>query len=52
MKQPPAKVAESVIAAIPSSPVIEKLEVSGPGFINITLSTDFVQTQVRYLITN
>ena len=47
MKQPPAKVAELVIKAIPDSPVIGKLEVSGPGFINITLSTAFIQTQVR-----
>jgi arginyl-tRNA synthetase len=36
--QPPRKVAEALVAALPSSSHVLKVEIAGPGFINFTLS--------------
>jgi arginyl-tRNA synthetase len=38
LKKPPRAIGEAIAAAIPTGDVIEKVEVAGPGFINITLS--------------
>lgn len=37
-KCPPRVLAEKIVAALPSSNVIERCEIAGPGFINFTLS--------------
>jgi arginyl-tRNA synthetase len=37
-KSNPRAIAEKIIAAIPDSPLIDKIEIAGPGFINIYLS--------------
>jgi arginyl-tRNA synthetase len=42
LKQPPPTVASQIIAAIPPNDVIERAELAGPGFINITLRRDWL----------
>ncbi len=46
LKTNPRELAEKVAAVVDISDIIEKAEVAGPGFINITLKTDFLQQQV------
>jgi arginyl-tRNA synthetase len=36
---PPRKLAEALIAKLPESPAVEKVEIAGPGFINFFMST-------------
>ena len=42
----PRKIAEELVANIPENEVIEKLEIAGPGFINIFLKDSFVSKYV------
>ncbi len=47
-KMPPRNVAEAIIEQLDKEAVsIEKIEVAGPGFINITLKKDYLQDVVR-----
>jgi arginyl-tRNA synthetase len=46
LKTNPRELAEKVVAAVDLSDLAENLEVAGPGFINITLKTDFLQRQI------
>ncbi len=39
LKRPPRQVAEAVVAAAELSDVAERVEIAGPGFINLTLKT-------------
>lgn len=48
----PREVATAVKNAVPSNPVIESLELAGPGFINIKLKVSFVQEQLSLLVTS
>lgn len=48
--QNPRTVGQAVLDATDKSPLIAKLECSGPGFINITLSQLFIREQVRIVI--
>ncbi|HVC14039.1 MAG TPA: arginine--tRNA ligase [Acidimicrobiales bacterium] len=45
--RPPREVAETVVAAARLDDVCERVEVSGPGFVNLFLSTSFVERSVR-----
>jgi arginyl-tRNA synthetase len=47
--RPPRQVAEEVVAAADLDDVCTEVEVSGPGFINLTLSDTFVAGQVAAL---
>src|SRR5260370_37700926 len=47
--RPPRQVAEEVVAAASLGDICSVVEVSGPGFINLTLSDDFVAAQVAEL---
>src|SRR5580704_2889963 len=47
--RPPRQVAEEVVAAASLDDICAEVEVSGPGFINLTLSNDFVAAQVAAL---
>ena len=44
--QPPRKVAEALVAALPASPLIAKVEIAGPGFINFFLAPGALQAVV------
>ena len=49
LRQPPRKIAEAVFAKLKESqpPFIEKLELAGPGFLNITVSADWLAARLR-----
>ena len=47
---PPRKVAESILASLPSSEVIDHHEIAGPGFVNIFLHADFVSQLVTDIL--
>ena len=50
-KQPPRTIAEAIIENVDKeSASIEKIEVAGPGFINITLKKDYLQEVVKTVI--
>jgi arginyl-tRNA synthetase len=44
---PPRKLAERIVPLIASSPFIEKVEIAGPGFINLTLAQAFWPSVLR-----
>lgn len=51
LKQPPQKIAGQIIAALDQSDgLISKLEIAGPGFINITLNPAFLAKEVDVLV--
>ncbi|CAF1540374.1 unnamed protein product, partial [Adineta ricciae] len=50
-KIPPTEVAKVIANNLPQHEMIDKVEFSGPGFINITLSPAFVSTQIRNILT-
>jgi arginyl-tRNA synthetase len=45
--KPPREVAELILAELRSSPVVRQAEVSGPGFINLTLSDAWIAEQAN-----
>src|ERR1700688_45261 len=47
--RPPRQVAEEVVSAASLDDICSEVEVSGPGFINLTLSDAFVAEQVAAL---
>lgn len=52
LKKNPREVGDSILKSVAASPLISKLELSGPGFINITLSQDFMKQQVTNIVLN
>jgi arginyl-tRNA synthetase len=42
LKKPPRAIAEAVVKALPLPSFIQKLEVAGPGFINVTVSLEWL----------
>ena len=50
LQQPPRKVAEALVKAVNSSDVIERLEIAGPGFINITLRSQALSSRVDQML--
>lgn len=50
LKKNPCEVGQEIVKNVPSSPLVEKLEVSGPGFINVTLSKDFIRKQITNIV--
>lgn len=51
LRQPPRGIAEQVVAALSEHPALQKIELAGPGFINFTLSTDWLAKRVAWLET-
>jgi arginyl-tRNA synthetase len=49
LRRPPGEVAEEVVAAADLGGVCSVVEISGPGFINLTLSDEFVAKQTAEL---
>ncbi|KAF0697519.1 Aste57867_11829 [Aphanomyces stellatus] len=47
----PRDVATAIIAAMPANPVLERLSVAGPGFINAFLCPAFVTNRLELLLT-
>ena len=46
LKQKPRDIAQSIVDAVDLDGIAEKLEIAGPGFINIHLSPDFIASRV------
>ena len=49
LRKPPRAVAEQALAALPLPPMLQKAEVAGPGFINLTVSPTWLAEQVASL---
>jgi arginyl-tRNA synthetase len=49
-RQQPRALAELIRAALPGSPIVERTEVAGPGFINFFLSDDSNRAVVRAIL--
>jgi arginyl-tRNA synthetase len=45
--RPPREVAEAIVAALPSAPFVEKVEIAGPGFINLFVTDDWLFDVLR-----
>ena len=50
-KMPPREIAARVIEHIPPAPFVGKVEVAGPGYINVTLDTAWLAAQVQAILT-
>ncbi|CAF5146957.1 unnamed protein product, partial [Rotaria sp. Silwood1] len=46
----PTEVAKIIVANLPQHEMIGKIEYSGPGFINVTISATFVSKQIRNIL--
>lgn len=49
-KKAPRQIAEGIVAEIEKDPLIEKVEIAGPGFINMTLSKSFFQDFLKDIL--
>jgi len=49
-KMKPRDIAEKIVAHLPDADFIRNTEIAGPGFINFTLSEDFLKQQVDAII--
>jgi len=49
-KKNPRDVGQEIVNHVTTSPIIDKMEVSGPGFINITLSKEFIRKQITNIV--
>jgi len=47
---PPRPIAEKIVGNVEKDEMIEKLEIAGPGFVNITLSPKFLSGQIDQVI--
>ncbi len=43
LRRPPRQVAEAVVAALDLKGIAERIEIAGPGFINLTLTPEFLE---------
>jgi arginyl-tRNA synthetase len=50
LSRPPREFAAEVVAALPKSPLIERVEVAGPGFINFTLAAGAYEQELRTIL--
>uniref|UniRef100_I3N2W3 Arginine--tRNA ligase, cytoplasmic n=1 Tax=Ictidomys tridecemlineatus TaxID=43179 RepID=I3N2W3_ICTTR len=48
----PREIAENITRHLPNNEYIEKVEIAGPGFINVHLRKDFVSEQLTNLLVN
>ena len=47
LKRPPRQVAEAVVAAAELADICERVEIAGPGFLNLTLKAEFLEQRPR-----
>ena len=50
LKRSPREIAAAIVAALPASPLLEKAEVAGAGFINLFLKRSFKQRIVSHVL--
>ncbi|KAG8439184.1 hypothetical protein GDO86_005413 [Hymenochirus boettgeri] len=51
-KVSPREIAGNIIKNIPNNDLVEKLDIAGPGFINVHLHKDFISKQLSKLLVN
>ncbi|XP_041122662.1 arginine--tRNA ligase, cytoplasmic [Polyodon spathula] len=51
-KVSPREIAENIVKNIPDNEIIEKVDIAGPGFINVHLRKDFVSKLLTSLLVN
>jgi arginyl-tRNA synthetase len=49
-RRPPRKIAEAVVASFPRTPVVDRLEIAGPGFLNVFLSPSWCAEALREVL--
>jgi arginyl-tRNA synthetase len=47
LDRPPREVAGELVAALPSAPFVERVEIAGPGFINFHVTDDWLHDTLR-----
>ncbi len=47
----PRELAQMLVTALPTSPLLDRAEVAGPGFVNLFLSPAAYQAEVRHVLT-
>jgi len=50
LDQKPREVAEIIVRHLPPAPFIAQVDIAGPGFINLTLSDDYLRQQIETII--
>jgi arginyl-tRNA synthetase len=50
LKKPPRKIAEGIVSAFQDMSMFERIDIAGPGFINFTLSKDYIVSEIRNLL--
>jgi len=50
-RRPPREIAEAIVAHFPSMPEVARVEVAGPGFVNVFLSPAWCTTSLREVLT-
>ena len=50
LKKPPRKIAEELVNFMKDKPVLEKIDIAGPGFINFTFSKEYLCRQMKKLL--
>ncbi|CAF0920745.1 unnamed protein product [Didymodactylos carnosus] len=50
--QNPKQIAQTIVQHIPKHPIIDSVDISGPGFINIHIAPTFVSKQIRKILLN
>ena len=52
LRSKPRDIAEKLVANLPASPLLEKAEIAGAGFINLFLNRDYKQSVVNHPLRN
>jgi len=48
--RPPREVAAAIVAALPEAPFVDRVEIAGPGFINLFTTEDWLHDVVRRIL--
>ena len=48
--KPPREVAEAIVGALPSAPFVERVEIAGPGFLNVFTTDDWLHAALRDVV--
>ena len=49
-ERPPREIAEAIVARLPAAPFVERVEVAGPGFINLFVADDWLHDVLRDVV--
>ncbi len=50
LRKAPKRIAEEIVAGMEGSGILEKVDIAGPGFINVTFARDYLCSQMRNLL--